>query len=142
MIELAELNKREINNDSVIRYKDYIGRVTVTRNSYFYLSNANGGPNDYIFHLLGIDRPYEFCLKKGLHPRQGNFPELLAKEFLDLLEILKELAKIDNGNYYSLFINLINLSQKEVVEVQTYLEKFKGRINYEFGDCREDNTGH
>lgn len=142
MIELTELNKREINNDSVIKYRDYLGRVTVSRNSYFYLSNANGGRNDYIFHLLGIDSPYEFCLKKGLHPREGNFPELLAKEFLELLEILKELAQADSGNYYSLFINLTNLSQKEVVEVQTYLEKFKGRINYEFGDCREDNTGH
>lgn len=142
MIELAELNKREINNDSEIRYMDYVGKVTVSRNSYYYLSNKNGGPNDYIFALLGINNPYEFCMKKGFHPRQGNFPELQAKEFLDLLEVLRDLAKVNTGNYYTLFINLTNLSQKEVVEVQTYLEKFKGRINYEFGDSREDNAGH
>lgn len=142
MIELAELNKREINNDSEIRYMDYVGKVTISRNNYFYLSNKNGGPNDYIFALLGINNPYEFCMKKGFHPRQGNFPELQAKEFLDLLEVLRDLAKVNAGNYYTLFINLTNLSQKEVVEVQTYLEKFKGRINYEFGDSREDNAGH
>ena len=117
-------------------YQDYKA-VLVSAYGKYYLKCTSGQGNDYIFKLLKIRDIGAFLRNIGVHRwNDGVFPEI---DGMHIGTVIAELAKLCIGSgAKELFIYISRISSNEVVEIQTYLNKFEGRINYEFGDIRRD----
>lgn len=117
-------------------YQDYRG-VLVAGHGRYYLKCVSGQGNDYIFKLLKIHDKDIFLRNIGVHSwNDGVFPEINGEH---IGKVIAELSKLcDGSGTKELFIYISRISSNEVVEIQTYLNKFEGRINYEFGDIKRD----